>query len=91
MRPACMLDEDAAALVMHGVGVGHMLPPCDMRRCVDAGRCEVTLCVIGWLSAFGDDQADTGALGIIFGGQISRRSVELRAAARHRRHHQTVG
>ena len=82
------LDEDTAALVMHGCG--HLLPPRDMRWAVDARRREVALAVIRRLSAFGDDQADAGALGIIFGGQFSRRAVELRAAAGHRRHDQTV-
>ena len=73
---------------MHGGG--YLLPACDMRWAVDAGRCEVALAVIGRLSAFGDNQADAGALGIIFGGQFSRRAVELRAAAGHRGHDQAV-
>jgi hypothetical protein len=82
------LDEDTAARGMHGGG--HLLPPRDMRWAVDARRREVALAVIGRLGAFGDDQADAGALGIIFGGQFSRRAVELGAAASHRGHHQTV-
>ncbi len=67
------LDEDTAALGMHGCG--HLLPACDMRRAVDAGCRKVALAVIGRLGAFGDDQADARALGIIFGGQLSRRAV----------------
>ncbi len=82
------LDEDTATLVVHGGG--YLLPARDMRWAVDAGRREVALAVIGRLSAFGDDQADAGALGIIFGGQFSRRAVELGAAAGHRGHDQTV-
>jgi hypothetical protein len=82
------LDEDMAAFVIHGCG--HLLPSGDMRGSVDARRSEVALSIIRRLSAFGDDQADAGALGIIFGGQFSRRAVELRAAARHRGHDQTV-
>ncbi len=82
------LDEYMAAFVMHGCG--HLLPPGDMRGSVDARRSEVALSIIRRLSAFGDDQADAGALGIIFGGQFSRRAVELRTAAGHRGHDQTV-
>jgi len=82
------LDEDMAALVMHSCR--HLLPPDDMRGHVAARRSEVALSVIRGLSSFGDDQADAGALGIIFGGQFSRRAVELRAAAGHRGHDQTV-
>jgi hypothetical protein len=52
-----------------------------MRWAVDAGRREVALAIVRRLSAFGDDQADAGALGVIFGGQFSRRAVELRTAA----------
>ena len=82
------LDEDMTALVMHGRG--HLLPPRDMRRAVDARRREVALAVIGRLRAFADDQANAGPLGIIFGGQFSRRAIQLRPAAGHRRHDQTV-
>src|SRR5882757_7725873 len=88
MRPACMIWMKMAALVMHGCG--HLLPPRDMRWAVDARRSEVALTIIRRLSAFGDDQADAGALGIIFGGQFSRRAVGLGAAAGHRGHDQTV-
>jgi hypothetical protein len=82
------LDKDMATFVVHGCD--HLLPPCDMRWAVDARRREVALAIIRRLSAFGDDQADAGALGIIFGGQVSRRAVELRTAAGHRGHDQTV-
>jgi hypothetical protein len=77
-----------AVLVVHGGG--HPLPPGDMRGRVDAWRSEVALSIIRRLDAFGDDQADAGALGIIFGGEFSRRAVEPRAAAGHRGHDQTV-
>ena len=82
------LDEDMATLIMHSCG--HLLPPRDMRWAVDARGREVALAIIRRLSAFGDDQADAGALGIIFGGQFSRRAVELGAVAGHRGHDQTV-
>jgi hypothetical protein len=82
------LDEDMAALVMHGCG--HLFPPRDMCGSVDARRSEVTLSVIRRLCAFSDDQADARALRLIFGSQYSRRAVELRAAAGHRGHDQTV-
>jgi hypothetical protein len=82
------LDENMTTLVMHGCG--HLLPPRDLRWAVDARRGEVALTITRRLSAFGDDQADAGALGIIFGGQFSRRAVEFRTATGHRRHDQTV-
>ena len=82
------LDEDMTALAMHGCR--HFLPSRDMCGRVDAWRGEVALSVIRGLSAFGDDQADAGALRVIFGGQFSRRAVELRAATGHRGHDQTV-
>jgi hypothetical protein len=58
---------------MHGRG--HLLPAGDVCGSVNARRSEVALAIIRRLSAFGDDQADAGALGIIFGGQFSRRAV----------------
>jgi hypothetical protein len=70
------LDEDMTALVVHGVG--DLLPACDMRCAVDARRREIALAVIGRLRAFGDDQANAGALGVIFGGQFSRRAIRFR-------------
>jgi hypothetical protein len=82
------LDEDVTALVMHGVR--DLLPACDMRCAVDARRREVALAIIRRLRVFGDDQANAGALGIIFGGQFSRRAIQFRPAAGHRRHDQTV-
>jgi hypothetical protein len=82
------LDEDVAALVVHGTG--HVLPFGDVSLSVDAGCGEVALSVVGGLRAFGHDQPDLGALGIILGGQVSRRAVGPGAAASHRRHHQAV-
>jgi hypothetical protein len=60
------LDDDMTALVMHSCR--HLLPPDDMRGRVDARRSEVTLPVIRGLSAFGDDQADAGALALFCPG-----------------------
>lgn len=82
------LDEDAAALVMHGGR--HILPTGDIGRRVDAGRREIALSIVRGLSAFGHNQADAGALRIVYHRKIAGRPVGLGAAARHRRHDETV-
>ena len=82
------LDEDAAALVVNGIG--HVLPSGNVSLSVDTRRGEVALSVVGGLRAFGHDQPDIGALGIILRGQISRRAAGLGTAAGHRSHHQAV-
>src|ERR1700744_3271090 len=82
------LDEDMSAVFMHGRG--HLLPTGDMRGSVNARRRKITLSVIRWLGSFGDDQAEAGALCVILGSEVSRRSVGLRAASGHWSHDQTV-
>lgn len=60
------LDEDFSALVVDG---RCDLPPAgDMFGCIDARCHQVALAVIGGLGAFSHDQAEAGALFIIFGG-----------------------
>ena len=71
------LNEDAAALVVHGCG--HLAPSGDMCGRVDTRRRDIALSVIAGLRAFGDDQADTRALGIIIGGKVTRRAAGMRA------------
>src|SRR5699024_9037509 len=51
---------------------------------------EIALPVRRRLRAFVDEQAEAGALGVIFRGQWPGRTIRQGAAARHRRHGQPV-
>jgi hypothetical protein len=57
---------------------------------MDAGRTDVADTLRAHLRGLGDDQARSGALGVIGGGERIRHIAVERAAARHRRHHQSV-
>ncbi len=82
------LNEDVAALVVHGIS--DLAPAGDMRGCVDAGRGHIALTVVGWLRALGDDQTDAGALRVIFGGKFAGNAIRVGARTRHGRHDQAI-
>src|ERR1700722_11612646 len=82
------LNKNATAFVVDCAC--YLLPPGDVCGSIDARRGEIALSVIRGLRAFGDDQAYAGALGIVIGGEVSRRSVGLGAATGHWSHDQAV-
>lgn len=83
------LDEKMAACGMYRSG--GLFPSADVGIGVDTGSGEIALAISRGLSALGNDESDTGALRIVFGGQRTWRAIELCAASGHGGHGQTVG
>jgi hypothetical protein len=72
--------------------IRHQLPASDLRLAVDAGCEAVALPLPRNLRRLGDDQAGTGALGVIPRHDLVRQVARLGTArARHRRHDDAVG
>eukprot|EP01022_Parablepharisma_sp_SALTPOND_P021765 TRINITY_DN435_c1_g1_i1.p1 TRINITY_DN435_c1_g1~~TRINITY_DN435_c1_g1_i1.p1 ORF type:complete len:1304 (+),score=494.29 TRINITY_DN435_c1_g1_i1:15351-19262(+) len=82
------LQEDVAALGMHGVG--HLLPGGDLGLVVDAGGEGIALALRRDLGGLGDDEAGAGALGVVLGSQFAGNVAGLRAAAGQRGHDDTI-
>ena len=83
------LHHDAAAFGMDGIG--NLAPARDLFGRVDARRAPVALAGGGRLGAFGDDQAGSGALAVIFHHQVGRHVARPGAVTRHRCHDDAVG
>ena len=78
-----------SALGMHGTR--HRVPACNMGAAVYARSGEVALPAVAGLRALGNDQAHTGALGVIRGRQGAGRAIELGTRTGRRRHDKAVG
>ncbi len=82
------LDDDPAALAVHGVG--DLAPALDLRVAVDAGRGQVALADGARLRALGDDEGGRGALAVVLDLEVGGDAVRVRAVAGQRRQHDAV-
>ena len=84
------LGEDKPTL---GVDrIGDLAPACDLLGAVDARCPGIALAQRGYLGAFADDKAGTGALGVVFGHQAIGHITGLAGAgAGHGGHVNAVG
>ena len=62
------LNAYMTALIMHAIY--NLFPAINLLLIIDAGRGRITHRLCGYLRAFSDNQACTGALGVIFGHQL---------------------
>lgn len=68
-----------------------LAPLGDLVLAVDTGTSDDSMALIGYLGAFGDDQAGGGALHVIVPHQIGRHTILAGACSRHRGHRDPVG
>ena len=83
------LQEDAAAGLVYGVG--DFFPAGNLGGVVDAGFVPEGGVALDGHGGFGDQQAGTGALGIVGGHQVAGDVAVFGAAAGERRHQDAVG
>ncbi|MNH11701.1 hypothetical protein D3C79_712230 [compost metagenome] len=83
------LHEDPASPGMHRIG--HLAPPRNLRRRVEAGSVLVALRLGRDLGRLGDQQTRRGPLAVIGGGMLARDQAGAGTVAGERRHHDAVG